>query len=375
MKSFQSKTGLFFLILFLGPSGAFGQQQPDFASERLPSLMASIRITPPLAIFGEQVPLDNPDVRERLEKELLLILWNRPQVILWIKRSGRYFPHMEKILKENNMPEDLKYLAIIESALMPHARSSQGAVGFWQFMEETGLRYDLRINPRIDERRDIFASTRAAVNYFKKLYKIFGSWALSAAAYNMGEKGLQAEILVQKINSYFQLYLPLETQRFIFQIISAKLILTQPEKYGFELNDSDLYPPLQFDRIQLEIRQKTSLEHIARAANTYFKVVKDLNPQIRGYYLYQGTHHILIPAGASKGFHERLQEMLKDSQTSDQAHIYIVKTGDSLSKIAGEFNVPLPALLIWNHLDLNKPIHPGNRLIIYPEQKAPKTKG
>ncbi|MFC1489377.1 lytic transglycosylase domain-containing protein, partial [Thermodesulfobacteriota bacterium] len=177
-------------------------------ASQFPSLISSIRIDAPLDFCGEKVPLDNPEVRERLEKELLLTLWNRSQVILWLKRASRYFPHMEKVLKENHAPDDLKYVPVIESSLRPHAVSPKQAVGFWQFLKSTGRRYDLTITANIDERRNVFASTRAAVKYFKDLYELLGSWTLSAAAYNMGEKGLQAEILTQKNSHYYHLYLP-----------------------------------------------------------------------------------------------------------------------------------------------------------------------
>ncbi|MBW2174132.1 MAG: lytic transglycosylase domain-containing protein, partial [Deltaproteobacteria bacterium] len=136
---------------------------------------------------GEQVPLEIQEVRERLEKEVLLSAWNRPQVILWLKRVPRYFPHIEEMLEESKMPDDLKYLPVVESAFLPHARSNKKAVGFWQFMSATGRKYGLVVNRQVDERRNFFASTRAALKYLKELHSIFGSWTLAVAAYNMGE--------------------------------------------------------------------------------------------------------------------------------------------------------------------------------------------
>ena len=133
-------------------------------------------------------------------------------------------------MKENGLPDDIKYIAVAESALRPHAGSSKGAMGFWQFMADTGRKYGLTINAYVDERRNIFASTAAAIRYLNELHQKFGSWELAAAAYNMGEEGLQAEILEQDTNNYYQLYLPLETQRYIFRILSVKLILLKPDK-------------------------------------------------------------------------------------------------------------------------------------------------
>jgi len=200
---------------------------------KIPALIDSVRLSGPLDFCGEAVELDNPEVRERLEKELLLALWDRPQIILWIKRAKRFFPIIEKMLQEHNMPQDLKFIAVIESALRPHAGSPKGAVGFWQFLKATGRKYGLVINSRKDERRNIFRSTEAAISYYKELYGLFGSWTLSAAAYNMGEQGLQSEILAQKTDNYYQLYLPLETQRYVIKAVSAKIIFSAPHDYGF----------------------------------------------------------------------------------------------------------------------------------------------
>jgi hypothetical protein len=332
---------------------------------QFPALISSVRLSGPLDFCGEIVELDNPEVRERLEKELLLTLWDRPQIILWIKRSKRFFPIIEKMLQEHNMPQDLKYIAIIESALRPHAGSRKGAMGFWQFMEATGRRYGLVINSEKDERRNIFRSTEAAISYYKELYELLESWTLSAAAYNMGEQGLQSEILAQKSNNYYHLYLPLETQRYIMRAISAKIILSAPKAYGFQFTEADLYPPLQYDRIRLECFQETPIAIIAQAADTYFKMIKDLNPEIRGYYLAAGSHWLLIPQGAGDGFHTRYKMLVNQWLTETSERVYVVKAGDNLSTIAERFNVPLPALFIWNRLTMNKHIHPGDRLVIY----------
>lgn len=334
-------------------------------SESFPSPVSALKIEVPLEFCGERVPAEIQDVKERLEKELLLTVWDRPQVILWLKRSPRYLRLVEEMLEDNGMPDDLKYIAIAESALRPHVRSKKGAVGFWQFIKDTGRKYGLEINTRIDERRNVFASTQAAIRYFNDLHKIFGSWTLSVAAYNMGEEKLMAETLEQQTTDYYQLYLPLETQRFIFRIISAKLILSDPEKYGFKLLEDDYYPPLEFDRINLDCFQDTPIRIVAQAANTYFKVIKDLNPEIRGHYLQSGSLEILIPKGTSKGFHARYEPLLKKWLAERKERVYVVKKGDSLTGIAERFNVPLPALLIWNRLNLSSTIHPGDELIIH----------
>ena len=329
-----------------------------------PSLVSSLEAIGPLDFCGEPVPLDIQEVRERLEKELLLSAWNRPQVILWLKRSTRYFPHIEEMLKKSKMPDDLKYVAVVESALLPFARSRKGAVGFWQFMPATGRRYGLAVNRKVDERRNLFASTRAALEYLKELHTIFNSWTLAVAAYNMGEDQLETEILEQALNNYYQLYLPLETQRFLFKILSVKLILSSPEAFGFNLMEEEYYQPISFDEVKIENSENIPIRIVAQAANTHFKKIKDLNPEIRGYYIPSGNHDIVIPEGAAKGFQKRFQGLMQRYLAELRGQIYVIKRGDNLSMIAQKFGMPLSALVNCNGLDPRRPIHPGRELII-----------
>jgi hypothetical protein len=357
---------LFFMILLI-ESSLHCEPTRIRESSHFPTLVSMIRIHEPIHFCNEPVPLEHREIRERLEKELLLSLWDRPQVILWIKRANRYFPHIEEVFKQNGIPDDLKFVSIAESALRPHARSRKSAIGFWQFIKSTGLRYGLKINRKIDERRNVFKSTQAAVKYFKALYSDLGSWTLAVAGYNMGEQGLKAEIMAQKTKDYYHLYLPIETQRFIFRILAIKLILSNPEKYGFLLEKEDLYPPLEFDRAKVKLPRETPIQLIAQAADTHFKIIKDLNPEIRGHYMPRGTHDILIPKGTSREFQARLKVYLKHPSFKDKSNIYIVKEGDNLSMIAERLNVPLSALINWNGLSLRRPIYPGDRLVIYPK--------
>jgi membrane-bound lytic murein transglycosylase D len=338
------------------------------ASTEPPSLVASVRIEGNLEFCGEPVPSGEQEVRERYEKELLLTLGDRAQIILWLKRSRRYLPYIDETLRKEGMPEDLRYVAVAESALRAHAGSSKGAMGYWQFTRSTGRKYGLTVNDRIDERRNLMASTGAAVRYFKDLYSLFGSWTLAAAAYNMGEDGLMAEILEQSTKDYYQLYLPLETQRFIFRILSVKLILSAPEKFGFDLSDQDYYPPLESDEIQVDCPQEIPIRIVAQAAGTHFKAIKDLNPEIRGHHLPQGAHKLLIPKGAATGFQERYRQMLEKYLSAKKESTYIVKQGDNLSAIAERYGVPLLSLIIWNRLDVSRAIHPGQKLVIHQEE-------
>jgi hypothetical protein len=341
----------------------------------LPTLLSSLDLPASMELCGERVPVENQEVRERFEKEILLSLWDRPQVILWLKRSRRYMPHIEKMLGDNGLPDDLKYVAVAESALRPHVRSGRGARGFWQFMAGTGRKYGLVINRRVDERRNLFASTRAAIRYFKDLHRTFGSWTLSVAAFNMGEEGLMTEMIEQDSKNYYELYLPLETQRFIFRILCVKMIFADPERYGFKLKEEDYYPPLTFDKVEVTCEREMPIRVIAKAARTHFKEIKDLNPEIRGHYLTKGSHHIRVPKGASKGFDSRYQNAAKDHLTNEKEQIYVVREGDNLSSIADRFEVPLTSIIIWNRLNPRRHIHPGQRLVIYPNNMRPGKAG
>lgn len=363
------------VILLIGASPVHSADLKPLDSNPIPSLIVSLHINPPLDFCGEPVPLDIADVHERLEKEMLLTLWNRPQVVLWIKRSRRYLPVIEKMLAEHGLPDDLKYIAIVESALRPHAGSKRGAIGFWQFVDATGRKYGLKIDAEKDERRNVYKSTRAAISYLETLHAALGSWTLTAAAYNMGEQGLLAEMLAQQTRDYYELYLPLETQRYVLRLVSAKLILSHPQRYGFRLTPGDLYPPLQFERIKLDCFQQTPISIVARAAGTRFKVIKDLNPEIRGHYLAAGSHWILIPPGAAAKFNARFAKLVAQWLADKRQRVYVVRQGDNLSTIAERFRVPLPALIIWNRLDLKKHIHPGDRLVIYPGKNEGEKSG
>ena len=329
------------------------------------SLFNALKISEPLTFCNEPVPLSDPDVKERLERELLVSLDNSDDVILWLKRANRYFPHIEKVLKNNSLPDDLKYIVIAESSLKPLATSNKGAVGFWQFIENTGVKYGIKINNDIDERRNFFTSTEAATAYLKDLYTLFGSWTLAAAAYNMGEEGLKTEMLVQKVNNYYQLYLNQETQRYVFRILAAKIIMSNPKKYGYYLTEGDLYKPVQFDRVEITANQPVPIHIIAQAAMTYFKVIKDLNPHIKNYYLPAGKYNILLPKDTASGFSERYENLLKQWLDEKVKSVYTVKKGDNLPTIAKRFNVSVKAIMIWNGISNAKDVSSGDQLFIF----------
>ena len=350
------------LSVFSFPGGCKESVNKLFQINQIHPLMDSIRFSEEIKFCGIRINHDDPEIRQRLEKQVLLAVHNRPQVILWMKRSAKYFPHIEKILNQENMPLDLKYVPVVESGLRPHSGSSKGAVGFWQFLKDTGQRYGLRIDGNIDERRNIFKSTLAACYYLKKLNVEFDSYLLALSAYNMGEFGLNTEIEAQENRDFFSLYLPLETQQYVFKIIAAKMILENPEKYGFLLKPSDLYPEFRFSKINFNLNTKIPLLLVAQAATIPFKTVKDMNPEIRGYHLDSGKVTLLIPEGKEKGFKERFALLHSEWPKKYQVKIHVVKPGESLTRIAKQYNMPLITLLRLNKFSFKKVIHPGDRL-------------
>lgn len=354
--------GLIGALVAAAPAAA----QPSAAAPGLDfrPLIEASRVRGPLDFCGEPVPLEDPDVRERMEREMLIVLGNAPMVILWMKRSGQYTAEIEAALAEAGLPPDLKYIPIAESSLLPHAGSPKGAMGFWQFMQATGRNYGLQVDSEKDQRRSLADATRAAIAYLKELYGMFGSWTLAAAAYNMGENGLKKEIDAQETRDYYRLYLSLETQRYLFRILAAKLILSDPGRYGFHLAPEDLYSPPAAEATTVELTQSTPLLAVARAAGTDLKMIKDLNPEIRGYYLAPGRHRLRLPRNGFAGFPARLSEETRRMASRREAIVYVVREGDSLGAIAERFSVPLSDIVKDNLLDPKKPIRPGQRLSI-----------
>ena len=218
----------------------------------------SQRLSPPHSILlcQEPIPLESPVVREKLDREFTIAVWDRPQVILWIKRAGRYFPYIEQKLAAEGLPDDLKYLAVAESALLTTISSNKGASGLWQLMARTGRYYGLRKNRLLDERLDFERATDAALTYIKHLRNTFDSWALALAAYNCGEYHLKKEIRNQKVNDFYSLDLPSETERFIFRITAIKIIMENPERFGYHLPKGQMYQPPDYDIVEVKVNQQ-----------------------------------------------------------------------------------------------------------------------
>lgn len=252
---------------------------------------------PDTVVFcGEQVPLDNWEVKERLEREILSNTYWQSNTLLLLKRSGKYFDEIDAILKEEDVPTDFKYLAVAESGLT-NAVSPAGARGVWQFMKTTGTSYGLQITSEVDERYHLEKATRAACEYLKKAKEELGSWTLAASAYNRGLPGISRDLKNQKVDSYFDLYLNSETSRYVFRIIAFKLIMENPEAYGFKLSDDQLYTNTATEEVKVD----TTINDLADFAithNTNYKTIKLLNPWLRDDHLMVKTgevYHIAIP--------------------------------------------------------------------------------
>ncbi len=224
---------------------------------------------------GEPIPLDIPDVKERLDKELHINSYWHNNTIFLLKRANRWFPVIEPILEEYGIPDDFKYLALIESGL-ENVTSYAGAVGFWQILESTGKELGLEINNEVDERYHPIYSTIAACKYLKKAYDKFGSWTLVAASYNRGMRGIQNALDHQKTDNYFDLRLNEETSRYLFRVLAIKQIVESPTDFGLEIDETHLYPPYNY-RYDT-IRASTDLVNYAINQNTNYKILKLYNP-------------------------------------------------------------------------------------------------
>ena len=266
------------------------------------SSLTTFKLPREVSLCGEVFPLKDRNIWENLDREFLLALSNEAQVLLWMKRARRYFPLIERKLKEMGLPDDLKYVTITESSLRPEAVSSSGAGGIWQFIPSTGEKYGMRRNRSIDERFDFFKATEGALSYLKSLYEEFKSWTLSMAAYNAGENRVRKEVDLQKTANYFYLDLPLETERYVYKIAAAKIILSDPGRYGYTLEEKEIYSPLQVERVQIELTQPLPIMEVARATGFFYKEIKEMNPHLSEESIPPGTHFLNLPQGTSGKF-------------------------------------------------------------------------
>ena len=241
-----------------------------------------------LNFCGEPVPLDTFYVSEHLDREILVNTYWHSNSLLLFKRANRWLPVIEPILKENGIPDDFKYLALIESNLQ-NITSPAGAKGYWQLMKKTAQLYGLEVNKEVDERYNMEKSTLAACKYLNDAYKKFGSWTLAAASYNMGMGGLNNRLTQQNVNSYYDLLLNDETARYLYRTLAIKTIFESPSKYGFTLREADLYPSLKYRTVEVDSTVNSWLS-FAQDHKISYRLLKSFNPWLRAKNL-SNPHH------------------------------------------------------------------------------------
>ena len=264
--------------------------------------ISAIDIPADLNFAGELVPQNDPEIMERVDREFLVNTYWQSNALLLMKRAHKFFPVIEPILAKNGIPDDFKYLAVAESGL-DNVVSHAGATGFWQIMKATGREYGLEINANVDERYHLEKSTEVACRYLNKYKKKYGNWTLAAAAYNTGTGSVDKYLRIQKVNDYYDLLLGQETGRYVFRIMAIKEILSHPEKYGFDVEQEDLYDAVP--TFQVEVTKPVA--NFADFANEYeinYKILKRHNPWLREPHLNNQSgkkYTIEIP---NKGFYK-----------------------------------------------------------------------
>ncbi|MEZ4796289.1 MAG: lytic transglycosylase domain-containing protein [Flavobacteriaceae bacterium] len=243
----------------------------------------ALNVPEDLNFANEPMPLNDPDVLERMDRELLVNTYWQSNALLMFKRANKYFPVIEPILKKNGVPDDFKYLAVIESGLT-NAVSPAGARGVWQIMKTTGREFGLEVNDNVDERYNLELATEVACNYIKKAKEKLGSWTLAAASYNAGMAGVSNRLKDQNVTDYYDLLLGEETGRYMFRIVALKEILNNPSKYGFNFRHKDLYKPIPTYKVTVDTAVTDFVKFSERFGINY-KILKLHNPWLREPHL------------------------------------------------------------------------------------------
>ncbi len=265
--------------------------------------ISAIDIPEDLNFAGEKVPQDDPEIMERVDREFLVNTYWQSNALLLMKRAHKYFPIIEPILAKNGVPDDFKYLAVAESGLQ-NVVSHAGATGFWQIMKATGKEYGLEINSNVDERYHLEKSTEVACQYLKKYKEKYGNWTLTAAAYNTGTGNIDKYIGVQQVENYYDLLLGEETGRYLFRIMAIKEILSNPEKYGFDIEKGDLYNAVPTFKVEIN-EPVLSFANFAQKYEINYKILKRHNPWLREPHLNNNSgkqYTIEIP---NKGYYKK----------------------------------------------------------------------
>ncbi|NLI83510.1 MAG: transglycosylase SLT domain-containing protein [Deltaproteobacteria bacterium] len=355
--------GILLLLCGMGQEGkkAWGEGEGVAASATGPFVVPYFAVPEGLEFCGEPVPVHQPDVRERLDREFTLVVYSHAQVYLWLKRMERYFPWLEKELLRNGLPDDLKYVAVAESDLILSAASPAGAVGPWQFIRATGARFDLTQTNLVDERMDFETSTVSAFRYLRSLHQMFSNWTLAVAAYNCGEKRVQDEMRKQRVDNYYALKLPLETERYILRIVSIKEVLGNPGRYGYSLPKTAAYPAIRVDRVNVRLSGSTPVVDLAEAAGITYREFKNLNPVLISDVVPEGTMTLKVPEGKGTEFLRRIEGITRRQGSPVLDHR--VSKGETLSGIAARYGVSEQCLMEANGMK-DKTVRTGQVLKI-----------
>lgn len=250
----------------------------------------ALKIPEGISFAGERIPVERFDIRERMDRELLVNTYWQSNGLLLIKRAHKYFPIIEPLLKKHGIPDDFKYLAVAESGLLNNS-SPAGASGFWHFLKHSAKEYGLEVNRNVDERYHLEKATKVAADYLKKSKERFGSWTLAAAAYNAGNARIAKRLEVQQVSDYYDLLLNSETSRYVFRIVALKEIMSNPKQYGFEFDTEDLYtlPKTRIVKVDTVIHNIASF---AKRFGTNYKELKLHNPWLRQNKLNNKTRRL-----------------------------------------------------------------------------------
>ena len=268
---------------FLFGHSTIDPEQQSVKSE-VPYCVTSPSVPDKITFAGQEIDLTRYDHRERMDREQMSFTYMHSTTMLTIKRANRFFPIIEPILKENGVPDDFKYLAVIESNLNTLARSPAGAAGMWQFMQTTGREFGLEVNPNIDERYHVEKATRAACQYLKDAYQRYGNWLCVAAAYNGGQGRISSELKKQLVDQAVDLWLVEETSRYMFRLLAAKEIFNNPQRYGFLLKREHLYPQIPYKEVIVDT-EIANLDEYAQQNGITYAQLRDANPWLRAHSL------------------------------------------------------------------------------------------
>ena len=301
----QSHLQIISLIVLLSPFlSSFSYCHSDTDKEEIPEETYScVAVPKSISFCGTEIDLTRFDRHERMDRELMAFAYMHSTSLQIIKRANRYFPVVESILHENGIPDDFKYLMAIESNVNPTARSYAGAAGLWQFMPRTAKEFGLEVNDFVDERYHVEKATRAACKYLKQAYARFGNWETVAASYNAGQGRISREQERQYTDNALDLYLVEETSRYVYRILAAKIMLGNPQLFGFRLKRSDLYPPIPYRTIKVT-SSISDLPRFAKSQGITYALLRNMNPWLRGCSLPNHSHkEYIIRIPDEKGMH------------------------------------------------------------------------